>query len=106
MTANIEPARLLELHEAFEMFDDDGTGSIPLNSIPRLPKSPGVAGPPAVLGNLLFHFAQSKLLDANKIQSKTIEPIPKRKKVAVEPNDDFEIGRAPCRERVEISVVA
>lgn len=89
MTANIEPSRLLELHEAFDMCDDDGTGSIPLNAIPRLLKSLGVVIPEAVLGNLLFHFAQTKVLDANKIQSKTIEPIPKRKKVAVEPNDDF-----------------
>lgn len=89
MTANIEIPRLLELHEAFDLFDDDGTGAIPLNSIPRLLKSLGVVIPEAVLANLLYHFAQSKLLDANKIQAKTTEPIPKRKKVAVEPNDDF-----------------
>lgn len=89
MTCNIEPARLLELHEAFDMFDDDGTGAIPLNSVPRLLKSLGVVVPEAVLANLLYHFAQSKLLDANKIQAKTTEPIAKRKKVATEPNDDF-----------------
>ena len=89
MTANIEPSRLLELHEAFDMFDDEGTGSIPLNNVPRLLKSLGVTIPEATLGNLLYHFAQTTILDGQKIQNQTIEPIPKRKKVAQNPNDDF-----------------
>jgi Ca2+-binding EF-hand superfamily protein len=90
MTSNIEPAKLLELCEAFDLFDDDGEGVIPLNSVPRLLKSLGLVIPEATLANMLYHFAQTQVLDANKIQSEVVNDIiPKRRKIAKKPNDDF-----------------
>jgi Ca2+-binding EF-hand superfamily protein len=102
MTAFIEPARLLELSEAFDLYDPDGSGSISVAHVPRLLKSLGVVVPDAALAQLLFNFTQATA-EAHR-QQHLAEP--RKPRVALAPNDDFasclataEPGAGPALER-------
>lgn len=85
MTAFIEPPRLLELTEAFDLYDANGEGIISIADVPRLLKSLGVVMPDAALANLLHHFTQTTI---DRVTASTSADLAK-KKVARIPHDDF-----------------